>query len=196
MATLVGVAIPATVAKDVIGELRSLGVTFKEGEPNEGREGGLFVAIDGWDDRLADVLAAKVSERTKGSIFAVLAQTSADAYSVGEYTAGRLGRRIGFSRDFGGWSISDGPQRPWEADFHFALPVDEFVDALSDDEEWSDEDLKVARRAHEVRRLELLARLPSPTGAQVTAFLKGIGVELPAVASYRKPGLFQRLFGR
>lgn len=196
MATLVGVAIPAIVVKDVIGELPSLGVAFKEGEPDKWCEGGPFVAIDGWDTRPADVLAARISERAGGSIFSVLAQTSADAYSVGEYVAGNLGRRISFSRDFGGWSIPDGPPRPWEADFHFALPVDEFVDRLGDDEEWSDEDLKVARRAHEVRRLELLPRLPDPSGSQVTAFLKGIGVDLPAVASYRKPGLFRRLFGR
>jgi hypothetical protein len=48
------------------------------------------------------------------------------------------------------------------------------VDRLGDDEEWSDEDLKV----------------------QVAAYLKGLGVELPAIGSYRKPGLVQKLLGR
>jgi hypothetical protein len=196
MAILVGVAIPATVVQSVIAELPSLGVTFTEGEPDKRGEGGLFVAIDGWDTRPADVLAAKLSETATGSIFSVLAQTSADAYSVGEYVAGKLVRRISYGRDLGGWSTPDGPRRAWEASFHFALPADEFVDRLGDDEEWSDEDLKVARRAHEKCRLDLLPRLPDPSGSQVAAFLKGLGVELPAIGSYRKPGLLQKLFGR
>jgi hypothetical protein len=194
MGTLVGVAIPATVVQDVIGELPSLGVTFKEGEPD--KRCGLFVAIDGLDTRPADVLAAKISDTAKGSIFSVVAQTSADAYSVGEYVGGKLFRRISYSRDFGGWCRPDGPPRAWEVDFHLALTAEEFVDRLGDDDEWSDEDLNVARRAHEERRLDLLPRLPEPSGSQVAAFLKGLGVELRAIGTYRKPGLLQKLFGR
>lgn len=192
MATLVGVALPAPVAPEVLRQLPSLGVVLEEPPA----AGGLFIGIDGWDTRPAETLAAALSEVASGPVFAVLAQTSADAYGISEYTAGKSMRQLRFSRDYGGWSPPIGDARAWEADFHFALPLDDLLDALGDDDAWSDEDLEAARSAHSARRLDQLPRLPDPSGHQIEAFLKTLGVELSARASFRKPGLFQRLFGR
>ncbi|HSD90079.1 MAG TPA: hypothetical protein VLB44_21255, partial [Kofleriaceae bacterium] len=161
MTTLIGVAVLPN-GTDLSATLAPLGVTLN-GSPN-GRS--LFVHVDSW--RRAETLAPKISAATRGTAFSVLAQTSADVYVVGEYGAGELLRQISFDRDGGGWLPPNGSPRPWETDFHLALPVDEFIDRLSDEDEWSDDDLDAARRAYEAREIEQLPR-PAPSESQVRA---------------------------
>lgn len=195
MSTLIGVAVLPSGTETLADKLAPLGVTLP-GSPVGG--GGVFVAVDGWDTRPAEILAAKISEATGGTVFSVLAQTSADVYVVAEYVAGKLLRQISFNRDDGGWLPPVGVPRSWEADFHFALPVDDFVDRLSDDDDWSDQDLAAARAAHEAHRVEELPRLPAASGSQIHAFVKGLGIDLSegTTARYKKPGILQKLFGR
>src|SRR5689334_17482760 len=133
MATLHGVALPATGMQGVSEELPALGVTLNQPVP-DGH--GIFVDVGGWSLRRPEALAVKISECANGPVFEVTAQTNADVYLVAEFQAGKRVREILFVRDGDGWSEPIGPSRPWEVDFHFALPVEDFIDGFADDEEW------------------------------------------------------------
>jgi hypothetical protein len=176
MATLAGVAVLFGTGAGA-AELGRLGVDLRG---VEAADRGVFVVVDGGDIRRVEMLAAKLSSVPGTAAFSVLAQTSADVYVLGEWVAGSLQRRIQFGMDEGGWLAPIGPPRAWETDFHFARPVDELVDYLSDDDDWSDDDLAAARRAYENRRIDWLPRLPVPNGSQMFAFLSGLGIRLPA----------------
>jgi hypothetical protein len=192
MSTLIGVAVLAN-GTDLSSALAPLGVTLNGSAQGER---GVFVHVDSW--RHAQTLAPKISAATKGTVFSVLTQTSADVYVVGEYVAGELLRQISFDRDQGGWLPPTGSPRPWETDFHLALPVDEFLDRLGDEDDCSDDDLDAGRRAYQARKIEQLPRLTAPSDAQIHAFLTGQGIELREGSTARcgKPGILQKLFGR
>jgi len=192
MSTLIGVAVLPN-GTDLPSTLAPLGVTLRGSARGER---GVFVHVDSW--HRAQTLAPRISAATKGTVFSVLTQTSADVYVVGEYAAGELLRQISFDRDQGGWLPPIGAPRPWETDFHLALPVDEFLDRMADEDDRSDDDLDAGRRAHQARKLDQLPRLPAASDAQIHAFLTGLGIDLreEATARCRKPGILQKLFGR
>jgi hypothetical protein len=193
MSTLLGVAVLTPATSEAIEKVASLGVVMGDADA---ASRGFFIACDGWDLRVPESLASRISEAVRATCFHVAVQTSADVYVVGEYERGRLIRQLSFNRDDGGWAPPVGVERSWEADFHFALPAEEFLDRLSDSDDWTDADLEAARSAYEGRRLDQLPQLPDPCASTVSAFLKhrGVDVERP-MARYPKPGLIGRLFG-
>lgn len=94
---------------------------------------------------------------------------------LAEFEAGNKLRQIAYNRDGDGWEPPEGSQRPWEVDFHFALPVDGF----------------------EKRDLSLLPRLPDASYGQLAAFVEKLGYDfqLGPHARFEKRGFFSRLFG-
>jgi len=99
-------------------------------------------------------------------------QTTSDIYNVVEYVAGECVRRILFDRDSDPqWKVEGAP-RPWEADLVFALPADDFIDYLSDDDRYTDTDLEAARRAHAARDLASLPQRPPLLSASVWEWMR------------------------
>lgn len=102
--------------------------------------------------------------------FAIVGQSSVDAYVVTEYVRGETVRKVLYERDEGGWQTS-GAQRPWEKD----LPVGE-----APNEEDEDYD---ARRMTHGKLLDLARRL-------------GWDFDAGPHATYEKRGLLARIFGK
>ena len=100
--------------------------------------------------------------------FAILGQSSADGYVVAENVRGEVVRRVLYDRDGGGWETSGTP-RPWES----ALPVGR---EMGEDE--NDDDRMTYRK--------------------LTTLAEALGWDFDAGphATYTKPGIFARLFGK
>lgn len=198
MSTFVGIVVENTekVRAAIGGMVPNAGLSrASETSPPEPDVGHLLVSVHGGFsvERDTSELAAELAKKTSSSVLAVMAQTSADAYVLEEHTEAGLARRLVYSRDGGGWAPPDGPERPWEAGFHFALPRKEFTDHLIDDE-WSDLEVQRALVAFEKRDVSLLPRLPSPSIRQLHAFLESLGAGEPRVEVDRR-GLVARWLG-
>jgi hypothetical protein len=149
-----------------------------------------------FDVRRAMDLADRAS--AGGSAFAVMAQTSADSYVVVHFVDRAKKHSVAFDRDARQpWTV-DGPDEDWERDLVLALPVDDFVDALGDRDDWTDDDLARARQAHADHRLDAMPRHPPLFGRSLWAWLRTFGVDpsAPDARPRQKPGLLGRLLGR
>jgi hypothetical protein len=104
-------------------------------------------------------------------------------------------RRVAFRRDADAreqWEL-EGPPEAWEAEILFALPADDFVAYLSDDDSYTGSELDLARRAHESRSLESLARRPPLLAASLWEWLGRRGADARHPHAQVKP---QSLLGR
>ena len=141
-------------------------------------------------------LAHRVAEVTVAPALALLGQTSLDVYVVAEFGASGLVRRLEFSRDADPQWTSSGAPRPWEADLHFAQPVDDLGDALTD-WDWTEPDLDAVRAAHAAHDPTLLPRVPPMFRRTFVRFTESLGVDLEHPgASWKPPGFLARLLGR
>jgi hypothetical protein len=124
----------------------------------------------------AERYACEASELCETS-FLIRAQTNVDVYAISEYTAGQCVRRIAYDGDAEErWELQGEPRR-WEADLLFALPREEFVGYLSDDDTYTDEDLELAERAHGARDLGLMSRRPPLLAVSLWEWLRSKRVD-------------------
>jgi hypothetical protein len=73
------------------------------------------------------------------------------------------------------WSLQGAP-RSWEADLLFALPLDDLLDRLSDDDTCTDQDIAEAAQAYATKSLESLPRRPPLLQSMLFEWLRGLGV--------------------
>jgi hypothetical protein len=188
MATFAAVCITAPVRADFYARAATLDIApLRDGLP----ERALWIDAS-FDDAIT---VAKAASTIAGTTFALIGQSSVDAYVVAEFERGDLVRQLSYNRDYGGWAEPLATSRPWEVDFHFALPLEGFIDRL--DEDWTDDDIERARQAHARKDVSLLPRWPAASYSQLTAFAESLGLDLAAGphARYTRPGLLRRLFG-
>jgi hypothetical protein len=193
MGTILGVVPIADATPALLEKLAPLGVVAVSSAPATSR---IFVEVDAWTPQPAEDLAQRVSKALGIGTIAVVGQTTSDVYLVAEFARGEFVRRVAFNRDEGGWGEAEGSPRPWETDLHFAAPLDEFLERMTEDGA-SEGDLARARDAYGARDLARLPGLPDPSGSSLLAFLKILGADLSAGAHarYKKPGLFARVLG-
>jgi hypothetical protein len=196
MVTIVGVLVRTQATPGLMQELLPIGVVAASVLPGGA---ALFVEIEGKSRTLAEQLARKVSGALDGvEVLAMHGKTKAGVFCVAEFAREREVRRIAFSRASGGWT--DGAEvatRSWETDFHFATPMDDFLERLAE-KGAAQPELDAVREAYDARDLRLLPALPEPSGTSVRAFMQRLGVDVRArpQAHYRDGDWLDRGIGR
>ena len=162
-----------------------------------------FVLIEclvGFDFRVSIRLAEELSRGLSTTAIGFVVQTNSDVHEVQTFVNGTCVRRLGYSRDEGGWIDVDGEAQSWERAYFFdegsTADGDTWPDMLSD--ELSDDDMKryeEAKRAGDASKVLTLLH-PSSTAPmmRVCDFL-GIKADEPT-GRWRKRSIWCRLFGR
>lgn len=162
-----------------------------------------FVVIEcefGFDFRASIRLAEALSRDLATMAIGFVVQTNSDVHEMHTFMNGTCVRRLGYSRDEGGWIDVDGEPQSWERAYFFdegsTADGDTWPDMLSD--ELSDDDTKryeAARRAGDAS--QVLALLNPSSTAPMLRVCDSLGIEGDQPAgSWKKRSFWSRLFGR
>jgi hypothetical protein len=154
----------------------------------------------GFDFRASVRLAETLSRELSTMAIGFVVQTTSDVHEMHTFVQGSCVRRLGYSRDDGGWLIVEGEPRDWERAYFFdeGTTSDEGVwpDLVFDD--LSDGD---AARYEEAKRMgDASAILPLLHPSSTEPMLRvcgffGIKADEPS-AHWKKPSFWSRCFGR
>jgi hypothetical protein len=128
-----------------------------------------------WSEERLARTAGQLSSAAR-SVLVVKAETSSDTYLLAEFNPRHCVRRIAFMRDADPqWSLQGEP-RSWEADLLFALPLDDLLDRLSDDDTYTDQDIAETAQAYATKTLASLRRRPPLLQSMLFEWLRGLGI--------------------
>lgn len=160
-----------------------------------------FVLIEcevGFDFRASIRLAEELSRGLSTMAIGVVVQTNSDVHEMHTYMNGKCARRLGYSRDEGGWIVVEGEPQPWERVYFFDVGStadgDPWPDMLSD--ELSDDDMKryeEAKRAGDASQMLSLLHPSSTAPMMRVCDSLGIRGEQPA-GRWKKRSFWARLF--
>jgi len=162
-----------------------------------------FVLIQcevGFDFRASIRLAEELSRDLATMAIGFVVQTNSDVHEMHTFMNGKCVRRLGYSRDEGGWIDVDGEAQSWEGAYFFdegsTADGDSWPDMLSD--ELSDDDI---RRYEEAKRIEDASQVLSLLNPSSTAPMLRVCDSLGIMADepsgrWKKRSLWSRLFGR
>lgn len=149
----------------------------------------------GFDFEASVRLAEAMSKSVGAGAIGFVVQTAADVHELHAFVAGTAVRRLGYSRDEGGWLVVEGAPQPWERAYFFD-PED--VEAVCED--LSDEDrarYEAASRAGDGTSVLDLIHPSSMAPMRRACTALGVRPDRPD-GRWRKRGgsLLSRLFGR
>jgi hypothetical protein len=146
-------------------------------------------------------LAEAISRDISVECLAFVLQTTGGVQQFHAFREGKCVRRLGYSRDEGGWLENDGPPAAWEPSYFFGggaadATSDQWPDML--DDELSAEQIaryEAARQAGDARPVLDLLNPSSTEGMIRVCKFFGCRPDHPA-GSWRKPSLLSRILGR
>jgi len=162
-----------------------------------------FVLIEclvGFDFRVSIRLAEALSRDLATMAIAFVVQTTTDVHEMHTFMNGMCVRRLGYSRDEGGWTDVDGEPQSWERAYFFdegsTADGDSWPDMLSD--ELTDDDTKryeAAKRAGDA--ISVLSLLHPSSTAPMLRVCDSLGIKGDQPAGrWKKRSFWARLFGR
>jgi len=161
-----------------------------------------FVLIEckaGFDFRASIRLAEALSRDLATMAIGFVVQTNSDVHEMHTFIDGSCVRRLGYSRDEGGWIDVEGEPQSWERTYFFdersTADGDTWPDMLSD--EISDDDLKryeAAKRAGDAS--QVLSLLNPSSTAPMSRVCESFGLKGDQPAGrWKKRSFWSRLFG-
>ena len=176
-----------------LGHLR-----LRRGGSQRRAAGGSFPV--GFYFRASIRLAEALSRDLATMAIAFVVQTTTDVHEMHTFMNGMCVRRLGYSRDEGGWTDVDGEPQSWERAYFFdegsTADGDSWPDMLSD--ELTDDDTKryeAAKRAGDA--ISVLSLLHPSSTAPMLRVCDSLGIKGDQPAGrWKKRSFWARLFGR
>lgn len=154
----------------------------------------------GFDFRASIRLAEAVSRDLSTKAIGFVVQTTSDVHEMHTYMNGTCVRRLGYSRDEGGWIIVEGEPQSWERAYFFddgsTADGDTWPDMLFD--ELSDEDTKRYAEAKRVGDAMSVLQLLHPSStAPMSRVCESLGIKGDKPAGrWKKRSFLARLLWR
>jgi len=126
-------------------------------------------------------------------------QTTSDVHEMHTFVNGTCVRRLGYSRDEGGWIVVKGEPLSWERAYFFDEGLtddgDTWPDMLSD--EISDDDMKRYEAAKRAGDFSLVLSLLNPSStAPMIRVCDSLGIKADEpIGTWKKRSFWERLFG-